>query len=104
MGERPRKSDTFDDYYLDDFRTLTWFAARIGASCRADAEDIAQDVMRTVLCPWTEIDAPDAYARAAVRREVVRAKSRMNRRRDAEARASAAHPLRQVAPFDEDTT
>ncbi|MDR6318430.1 RNA polymerase sigma factor [Actinoplanes couchii] len=104
MGEHPRRPDTFDAYYLADFRSLTWFALRIGASCVSEAEDLAQDAMRTVLCHWTTIEAPYAYARAAVSRQICRVRSRQARQRDAEARASAQQIDRQRTPFDEDAT
>ncbi|MCY1144584.1 hypothetical protein OWR29_41855 [Actinoplanes sp. Pm04-4] len=92
------KPATFDDYYLDDFTSLTWFAIRIGASSTADAEDVVQDAMRTALCHWTEIEAPYAYTRAAVRREIIRTKTRTARRRDAEVRASAQDQPRPLWP------
>jgi RNA polymerase sigma factor (sigma-70 family) len=104
MGEQPRRPGTFDAYYLDDFRSLTWFAIRIGASSTTEAEDVVQEAMRTVLCHWPEIEAPYAYARAAVRREITRTRTRAVRRREAEERASATDSRRRPEPFDEDAT
>ncbi|MFC4068833.1 RNA polymerase sigma factor [Actinoplanes subglobosus] len=103
MGSPSGKPATFDAYYLADFRSLTWFAIRIGASSVDEAEDLVQDVMRTVLNQWAQIEAPHAYARAAVRREICRVRTRTTRRHDAEVRA-AAQTLQQRSPFDEDTT
>jgi len=108
MGVRSQtlsgKPATFDAYYLADFRSLTWFAIRIGASSADEAEDAAQEAMRTVLLHWKEIETPYAYARTAVRCEVYRAKARAARRRDAEMRA-AKQDLRQPQyPFEQDVT
>jgi RNA polymerase sigma-70 factor (ECF subfamily) len=108
MEEQPRarssKPATFDAYYLDDFTSLMWFAFRLGTPSMPEAEDAAQDAMRTALRHWDEIEAPYAYTRAAVRREVHRANARSARRREAEARA-ARQEVRSVADvFDRDTT
>ncbi|MEU8665071.1 RNA polymerase sigma factor [Actinoplanes philippinensis] len=99
MGEPSRRPATFDAYYLDDFRSLTWFAIRIGATSVDEAEDLAQDAMRTILCHWPKIDAPYAYARAAVSRDICRVRTRAARRRAAEARAAAQDPPRQPSGF-----
>jgi RNA polymerase sigma factor (sigma-70 family) len=104
MGVQFRKPDTFDAYYLADFRSLTWFAIRIGASSVDEAEDLAQEAMRTVLCHWTEIEAPFAYTRAAISRDICRVRTRAVRRRDAEVRAAAQSLHVSQAPFDQDAT
>lgn len=46
--------------------------------------DEAEDVMRTVLRHWAEIEAPYAYARAAARRAICRVRTPTSRRREAE--------------------
>jgi RNA polymerase sigma factor (sigma-70 family) len=92
----------FDAYYLEDFLPLTWFVRRIGACSVHEAEDVAQDVMGTILRHWSDIEAPHAYARAVARREIGRVTARTVRRREAEARAA-----REAGPaesFDEDAT
>ncbi len=104
MGLPFEKPATFDAYYLADFRALTWYVIRIGASSPEEAEDITQDVMGTVLRHWDEIEAPYAYARTAVRGQICRVKNRTARRREAEVRATARQPERSLTPFDGDTT
>jgi len=104
VARQSHQPSTFDAYYLEDFRSLTWFAIRIGASSTPEAEDIVQDVMRTVLSNWAKIEAPHAYARAAVRGEICRVKTRTARRREAEVRAAEQSRPHQPLPFDEDTT
>ncbi|GAA2510312.1 RNA polymerase sigma factor [Winogradskya humida] len=103
MGEQPsRKPETFDAYYLADFGPLTWFAIRIGASCVPEAEDVAQDAMRTALRHWADVGHPFAYTRMAVRRELARTRAKATRRREAERLAAGDGRLDDA--FDQDVT
>jgi RNA polymerase sigma factor (sigma-70 family) len=61
-----RDDSEFDEFFKENFGTLTWFATYMHRVDEHLARDIAQDAMIEVLRKWRSLQAPLAFARYAV--------------------------------------
>ncbi|MDR7274478.1 sigma factor-like helix-turn-helix DNA-binding protein [Catenuloplanes atrovinosus] len=68
----------FDEFYRGEFLPLTRTLMLTGAG-RAEAEDAAQEAMRTALQQWARIDHPPAFVRTVALRALWRGRSRTGR-------------------------
>ena len=77
------KPAQFERYFRVDLNSLIWFNRQIGASL-AEAEDAAQEAMRTLWENWETVENPAAYTRQAARRALYRAHGKTKRAHEAE--------------------
>jgi RNA polymerase sigma factor (sigma-70 family) len=91
--------EQFTAYYRDDFKRLTYFVVRLGASVE-EAQDVAQEAMKEAMRSWPEIDHPHAFVRKAATRIFLRDRQKIKRVHEAALR-DGAHDM--TATFDTDT-
>ena len=93
----------FNSFYRIELTPLVHFMIRLGAS-QPEAEDAAQEAMKTALLRWADIENPKAYVRRAAKRAFYRARNRDRDRPAREIEASRPHvKCSPVVIFDEET-
>ncbi len=86
------KSVEYTVYYRKDLKPLIWFVQRLGAFSLSEAEDVAQEAMKSLWKNWEKVENPDAYTRRAARWVLYRMHGKAKRMREVAVTTYRADP------------